>query len=81
MTFSEPQVKRVGGKLDGKHVRTRELRGRMLSYVEGWHVVEHPKILERSRIGLTRRREHEAAQISLTVCEVYDIGQLAHVAA
>ncbi len=39
MTFSEPQIKRLAGKLDGKHVRTRELRGRTLSYVEGWHVI------------------------------------------
>jgi hypothetical protein len=38
-TFSEPQNKRLAGKLDGKHVRTRELRGRTLSYVEGWHVI------------------------------------------
>jgi hypothetical protein len=39
MTFSEPQVKLLSGKLDGKHVKTRELRGRNLSYVEGWHVI------------------------------------------
>src|ERR1700730_967294 len=39
MTFSDPQIKRLSGKLDGKHVRTRELRGRTLSYVEGWHVI------------------------------------------
>ena len=39
MTFSEPQIKRLEGKLDGKHVRTRELRGRTLSYIEGWHVI------------------------------------------
>jgi len=39
MTFSDPQIKRLAGKLDGKHVRTRELRGRTLSYVEGWHVI------------------------------------------
>jgi DNA recombination protein Rad52 len=39
MPFSEPQIKRLSGKLDGKHVRTRELRGRTLSYIEGWHVI------------------------------------------
>jgi DNA recombination protein Rad52 len=39
MAFSEPQIKRLSGKLDGKHVRTREMRGRTLSYVEGWHVI------------------------------------------
>jgi hypothetical protein len=39
MTFSEPQIRLLSSKLDGKHVRTRELRGRNLSYVEGWHVI------------------------------------------
>jgi hypothetical protein len=39
MTFSEPQIKLLSSKLNGKHVRTRELRGRTLSYVEGWHVI------------------------------------------
>jgi hypothetical protein len=39
MTFSEPQIKLLSGKLNGKHVRTRELCGRTLSYVEGWHVI------------------------------------------
>jgi DNA recombination protein Rad52 len=39
MSFSEPQIKLLSNKLNGKHVRTRELRGRTLSYVEGWHVI------------------------------------------
>jgi DNA recombination protein Rad52 len=39
MAFSDPQVKLLSSKLNGKHVRTRELRGRTLSYVEGWHVI------------------------------------------
>jgi hypothetical protein len=39
MSFSEPQIKLLSSKLNGKHVRTRELRGRTLSYVEGWHVI------------------------------------------
>jgi DNA recombination protein Rad52 len=39
MSFSEPQIKLLSSKLNGKHVRTRELRGRTLSYIEGWHVI------------------------------------------
>ncbi|MDB5408377.1 MAG: hypothetical protein JWL84_3289 [Rhodospirillales bacterium] len=39
MPFSEPQIKRLSGKLDGKHVKTRELHGHTLSYLEGWHVI------------------------------------------
>ncbi len=39
MTFSEPQIKLLSSKLNGKHVKTRELRGRTLSYVEGWHAI------------------------------------------
>jgi hypothetical protein len=39
MTFSDPQIKLLSGKLNDKHVKTRELCGRTLSYVEGWHVI------------------------------------------
>jgi hypothetical protein len=39
MTFSEPQIKLLSSKLNGKHVRTREMRGRTLSYIEGWYAI------------------------------------------
>jgi hypothetical protein len=39
MSFSEPQIKQLSSKLNGKHVRTRELRGRTLSYIEGWYAI------------------------------------------
>ena len=39
MTFSDAQVKLLAGKLDGKHVRTREENGFVLSYIEGWHAI------------------------------------------
>ena len=40
MGFSDRQVKALGTKLNGKHVKTREVRGKTLSYVEGWHVID-----------------------------------------
>jgi DNA recombination protein Rad52 len=39
MAFSEAQTRLLSGKLSRRHVRTRESRGQMLSYVEGWHVI------------------------------------------
>jgi DNA recombination protein Rad52 len=39
MPFSEAQLKLLSGKLNEKYVRTRTLRGKTLSYIEGWHVI------------------------------------------
>src|SRR5579859_1918111 len=39
MAFSEAQTRLLSGKLIRRHVRTRESRGQVLSYVEGWHVI------------------------------------------
>ena len=39
MSFTEAQVKSLSAKLNGKHVRTREEAGKVLSYVEAWHTI------------------------------------------
>ena len=39
MAFSDAQTRLLSGKLNRRHVRTRESRGQVLSYVEGWHVI------------------------------------------
>jgi DNA recombination protein Rad52 len=39
MAFSEAQTRLLSGKLNRRHVRTRESRGQVLSYVEGWHAI------------------------------------------
>ena len=39
MAFTEAQTRLLAGKLNRRHVRTREGRGQVLSYVEGWHVI------------------------------------------
>ena len=39
MSFSEVQVQALAGKLSAKHVRTRQVNGRTLSYIEGWHAI------------------------------------------
>jgi hypothetical protein len=39
MVFSEAQTRLLSGKLNRRHVRTRESRGQVLSYIEGWHVI------------------------------------------
>jgi DNA recombination protein Rad52 len=39
MAFSEGQVQALSGKLSAKHVRTRQMNGRTLSYIEGWHAI------------------------------------------
>ena len=40
MAFTEAQTKRLSGKLNEKHVKTREHRGVQLSYIEGWHAID-----------------------------------------
>ena len=37
--FSEAQTRLLSGKLNRKHVKTRELQGHTLSYIEGWHAI------------------------------------------
>ena len=37
MAFAEEQTKALSAKLNGKHVKSRELDGIELSYIEGWH--------------------------------------------
>ena len=37
--FAETQTKLLAGKLPRKHVKTRELRGEAVSYIEGWHTI------------------------------------------
>jgi hypothetical protein len=39
MPFSEAQVRLLSGKLNEKVVRTRQERGKTLSYIEGWHAI------------------------------------------
>jgi hypothetical protein len=39
MAFSEAQTRLLSGKLNRRHIRARESRGQILSYVEGWHVI------------------------------------------
>jgi hypothetical protein len=39
MPFSEAQVKLLSGKLNEKVVKTRQERGKTLSYIEGWYVI------------------------------------------
>ena len=39
MGFSAKQVSALHRKPDGRHVKTRELNGRELSYIEGWHAI------------------------------------------
>src|SRR6185437_14369158 len=39
MSFTDAQTKLLSGKLNEKHVKTREQRGLKLSYVEGWHTI------------------------------------------
>ena len=37
--FAETQTKLLAGKLPRKHVKTRELQGKTVSYIEGWHTI------------------------------------------
>ena len=39
MGFSAKQVSALQRKPEGRHVRTREVNGRELSYIEGWHAI------------------------------------------
>lgn len=39
MTFTASQVRKLRSKLKPQHVKTREMDGLSLSYLEGWHVV------------------------------------------
>jgi hypothetical protein len=39
MPFSEAQVRLLSGKLNEKVVKTRQERGKTLSYIEGWHAI------------------------------------------
>jgi DNA recombination protein Rad52 len=39
MPFSDAQTKLLSGKLSEKAVKTRKQDGRLLSYIEGWHVI------------------------------------------
>jgi Rad52/22 family double-strand break repair protein/uncharacterized protein DUF968 len=39
MPFSEAQVRLLSGKLNEKDVKTRQERGKTLSYIEGWHAI------------------------------------------
>src|SRR6185437_14986435 len=39
MPFADAQIRQLGSKLSDRHVKTRELGGMALSYVEGWHVI------------------------------------------
>jgi len=39
MSFTEPQIKALSAKLNGKFVKTRIEGTRELSYLEGWHVI------------------------------------------
>ena len=39
MGFTDAQIKDLSAKLSAKHVRTREEGGKVLSYLEGWHLL------------------------------------------
>ena len=39
MPFTEEQTKALSAKLNAKNVRTRDQKGKMLAYLEGWHVI------------------------------------------
>ena len=38
--FSDAQIRLLAGKLQEKHIRTREHHGVTLSYIEGWHAID-----------------------------------------
>jgi len=38
--FSDAQVRMLAGKLQEKHIRTREGHGMTLSYIEAWHAID-----------------------------------------
>ncbi|MBO6719068.1 MAG: RAD52 family DNA repair protein [Rhizobiaceae bacterium] len=39
MAFDQQQERKLRAKLRSRHVRTRQVEDRSLSYVEGWHVI------------------------------------------
>ena len=39
MGFSAKQVQALRGSLNGRHVRSRAVNGRELSYIEGWYAI------------------------------------------
>src|SRR5918993_514156 len=39
MGFSAKQVKALGRNPDSRYIRTREARGRQLTYLEGWYAI------------------------------------------
>jgi recombination DNA repair RAD52 pathway protein len=39
MSFTAKQVQALRRSLSGRHVRTREVNGRELSYIEGWYAI------------------------------------------
>src|ERR1700745_1658942 len=39
MSFSDQQVSALQRQLDAAFIRSREVHGRTLSYVEGWHAI------------------------------------------
>jgi hypothetical protein len=39
MAFNEGQTRLLSGKFNRRHMRTRESRGQVLSYVEAWHAI------------------------------------------
>ena len=39
MPFTDIQIKALSNKLSGKHVKTRQMGGKTLSYIEGWHTI------------------------------------------
>ena len=38
--FSDAQARMLAGKLQEKHIRTREHQGITLSYIEAWHAID-----------------------------------------
>jgi len=38
-SFSPRQIRALAGKLDRRHVHTRTVEGRELSYIEGWFAI------------------------------------------
>ena len=37
--FSKTQLRRLTGKLDRRHVQSREVEGRAVDYIEGWFAI------------------------------------------
>ncbi len=39
MPLAPQQIRKLKSRLNQRHVRTREVEGRTIAYLEGWHVV------------------------------------------